>query len=225
MKKSFLIILFHGFTHAGCLDQTLENESINIKMISVFEEPSYVKSDTCNTEWFEPHSIEFTLKNVILTYLDTAQTQHTLSLLDESDINATFKITNRLQKIVSKEITTNELGVDLIGSTIQSIKVIFSNQITSSSKYSDALTATLGALPSDSVEDACTFETVTPCDENDEDNQCSITYTDSSVIQPAQSYHFVIQVNSKRTIRRTTEDPKEDTLFIFPTLDISMDLD
>ena len=216
------LLALHFASLSGCDQTDFTSQFLDVKMLTVLEEPSYAGgSVACNNDWFEPYSINFSLKNVILTIVDPSNGAiRMIDLYDEAP--ESFRITNRIQKVFSKEISETSLGLDLTGKVIVGFKITFDEQITARTKFSESIGSSLGLSPAGG-EDICSYTELGSCDAEDLNGECSIVFSDPTDVIKGQGYSFVITVQIKRTIlRNTAAEPPQEIKFISPTLAISM---
>ena len=135
-----------------------------------------------------------------------------------------YRITYRIQKIFSKEISESALSIDLVGKTINAVRVTFSDQIKGASKYEDNHTLTLGGGPSEEGVEACTVgAAVSKCDSVDNTGECSAVYSEPVTVGKGQSYSFVVKVRWKRTINRVSVDGAlKDISMLTPTMRVAI---
>lgn len=207
---------------ASCDQANLNKNFIDVKMLTTLEEPSYAGGDnSCNDDWFEPYSVNFTITNVEMRVVDPNDGAITvIDLYDDEPVS--YRITNRIQKIFSKEVSESSLGLDITGKVITSLRVTFNEQITARTKFSEAIASSLGLEPSGG-DDVCSYTDLGTCDSEDITGQCSIVFSDPTDVIKGQGYSFVIKAQIKRTIlRNTSSDPQQEIKFISPTMAISM---
>lgn len=106
----------------GCEGVSLSKQTITIKMLGTFEEPSVTPAGG-----FDPISQTYKLTGVSLTNAD-GSTEDLLA--DAPEQNKFFRIINRTQIIFSKEVSTAQ-----IGQTYSSLNVTFDPAVTAISKY------------------------------------------------------------------------------------------
>ena len=219
----FLGLLIIAYTSlSGCDQADLTSQFIEVKMLTVLEEPSYTVGDvSCNHDWFEPYSVNFTLKNVVMRVLDPSNgATRRIDLFEDAPVS--FRIANRIQKIFSKEISETSLSLDITGKIITGFWVTFAEQITAKTKFIESIGTNLGLNPTGG-EDVCSYTDLGPCDSEDLSGDCSVLFSDPTEVIKGQGYSFVIKVQLKRTIlRNTAADPQQELRFISPTMAISM---
>ena len=144
-----------------------------------------------------------------------------LNVLDLStDSPVEYRVTNQVQKIFSKKISTNDLTMDIVGKNITSMKVSFDRSIVATTKYSSNLASTLGQDPSGG-ESICSYSELSPCHPDDISGICSIEYAEPFLVKKGQGYQFKIRVQTKRTVERDAL-VGEDLKMIAPTFAIEM---
>ncbi|MFK7826221.1 MAG: hypothetical protein AB8G05_18860 [Oligoflexales bacterium] len=221
--EKLIAILTLAFTSlSGCDQSSLTSQFLDVKMLTVLEEPSYTSGGiSCNDEWFEPYSVNFTLKNVVVRILDTSNgAVRMVDLYDDDPVS--YRITNRIQKVFSKEISESSLSLDITGKVITGFWVTFAEQVTAKTKFIDSIATNLGLNP-EGGEDVCSYTDLGTCNSEDLTGECSVGFVDPTEVIKGQGYSFVIKVQLKRTILRdTTADPQQELKFISPTMAISM---
>ena len=207
---------------SGCDQTSLTTQFLDVKMITVLEEPTYAGGPiTCNDEWFEPYSVNLTLKNVVMRIVDPSNgAVRMIDLYEDEPVS--FRITNRIQKVFSKEISEISLSLDITGKIISEFRVTFAEEVSARTKYTESISTNLGLEPVGG-EDVCSYTELGTCDSEDLTGECSIIFTDPTDVIKGQGYSFVIKVQLKRTILRNTAiEPQQEIKFIPPTMAISM---
>lgn len=212
-----------------CCQTDFAKQTLSIKMLGVFEEPLYLSgTESCNDAtsdengWFEPLNQSYTLLRISVNYSnpDTGQTED-LTLFDGDPED--YRITYRTQRIFKKELSESALGVDLVGKTVNFIRVTFSTSIVGQSKYEVDHNISLGSGPLDEDTLACTPGVAQNlCLSDDETGQCSVSFTQPFLIGKGQSYSFVIKVQWKRTVNRVEQGGNlSDVSMLSPTLSLA----
>ena len=212
-----------------CCQTDFARQTISIKMLGVFEEPAYLSgNESCNDAtadsngWFEPLNQSYTLLRISLNYTDPDTAQSSDLVLFEDDPQE-YRITYRTQRIFKKELSESSLGVDLVGKTINSLRISFSSGIVGQSKHEEDHSISLGSGPSGDGVSACSPGVAQNlCLSDDETGQCSASYAQPFLVGKGQSYSFVIKVQWKRTVNRIEQGGNlSDISMLTPTLSVA----
>lgn len=214
-----LILLLGLGTICTCAQPSFE-ATLAIHMLGVYEEPKYALEDECNSGWLEPFQQTYTIEAIEVRYLPKAGGEDTyVSLLTEP--LESIAITGRALKVF--EIPIADIFKDLTPSDydITNLKVTLSDQIAVKSKYAAEINGSMGAAVL-TEGTACAPETFEPCDEDDQDTQCSIATDDLIGVTSGKSYVYTMKVQWRESVYRNLNmDPPVDELFLPPTLELA----